>query len=191
MCVLRSRLRWRAVCALCAWLAGVSVGWAQVEPPEPRPLLEYRARPQMLADGEPFRVAVYPDGSVIVDYPAHMKKAGRYTLRLDRAGLARILDLARRAAAFDAQAVRAQVEALRRRHVEETGVLRYRSDPLLETFSLAPSLAGGASERVLTWPNVVQDASEYGEIGALRSLADLQRALRGLAERPELRRVRP
>lgn len=163
-------------------------------------VLRYQEHVGALAADEPGpSVEVYGDGRVVVRYPAYMKQAGVYTTQIAPEDVAALVDEAVGAGivGFDRAATAAavqQAETARSAAQKRSGkpvILSDVSDPpttVIEA-TLLPEPGKRSSKVVASarWNGLARDAERYPEIGTLRELANVEKQLRGLMQRSDLR----
>lgn len=144
-------------------------------------------------------VRVYGDGRVRVHFPAYMRRAGDYELRLTAGALQELL----RAAAgsilpFDAASTQSQVRALQSVERDEGVVVAVadRSTTILEMRYERFRAAGAAADvldgvKRVAWNGLASDAERFGSVGALQDLAGIRQRVRALADHPDLEPVTP
>jgi hypothetical protein len=145
------------------------------------------------------RVRVFADGRVLVHQPSYRVDAGDWELHLSAGELD---ELMRRIVAagvldFDAETVSAakvrqatsRAEAGPRRVfiVADGPVIRLAVD--FGTLRDATGRELGAARAAVSWANVQHEAARYPGVAALRGLAEVDRLLAELSERPDRRRV--
>lgn len=145
------------------------------------------------ADDTP-RVRVHGDGRVAVHFPAYMRKAGDYELRLPEPALQALLESAFAALLpFDSTAARSQVLALETAERNDGPIVgvsdeattiiearfeRYRPEG-------AAGDIGGGVKRV-AWTGLANDAGRFRDVVALQDLAGVRRQLLALTDHPDL-----
>jgi len=142
------------------------------------------------ADAGP-SVEVRGDGSARVRYPAYMRRAGDWTTRLDAAEMDRLIGLLVGAGLldFDAAAVARAKEARAARPT--AGGRPADRYVVLDASTTVIELHVGAVARTIRWQGLRGDARRYPGLAALQGLAEAQRELLHLMERPDLTRVGP
>ena len=148
------------------------------------------------ADNTPL-VRVYGDGRVAVHFPAYMRRAGDYELRLPERAVQEFFRAAvETLLPFDGAATESRVLALEAAErsdglivdvsdaattIVEVRFERYRPE------GAAEGILGGVKRVV--WTGLADDAGRFGDIPALQDLAGIQRELLALTDHPDLEAV--
>jgi hypothetical protein len=163
-------------------------------------VLRYQENVGALAADEPGpSVEVYGDGRVVVRYPAYMKQAGAYTTQIAPEDVAALVEEAVGAGivGFDRAATAAavqQAESARTAAQKRSGkpvILSDVSDPpttVIEA-TLLPEPGKRSAKTVASarWTGLARDAERFPEIETLRDLANVEKQMRGLMQRNDLR----
>lgn len=136
-------------------------------------------------------LAVYGDGRAEVHYPRYMVRAGDYTLQLDDAELADLVNalVASGLADFDGEAVRAaRGDEVGRQAAD--GELEFVSDSSRSQIelSLQEPRVGAVPTQVrstVTWSALESDARRFPGVPGIQGLASAERSLRALMERAQ------
>ena len=150
------------------------------------------------ADATPL-VRVYGDGRVAVHFPDYMRRAGDYELTLPESAVQELVRTAvETLLPFDSGATELEVQALEA--AERSGGLIVdvsdEATTILEVRFERYRPEGAAEDirdgvKRVAWTGLVDDASRFREIGALRELSRIRRQLRALADHPDLEAVTP
>ena len=145
------------------------------------------------ADDTP-RVRVYGDGRVAVHFPAYMRRAGDYELRLPEPALRTLLASAFAAlSSFDSTAVGSQVLALETAERND-GLIVDSSDEATTIIEVrferygpegAAGGIGGGVKRV-AWTGLANDAGRFRDVAALQDMDGVRRQLLALTDHPDL-----
>lgn len=163
---------------------------AQAQSPEELVALEYGHRHELLEDQdrEPL-MRIFASGLVRVHYPAYMKRAGDYEIRLTQNEFAELLDgLAEKLSTIDVEGAKAERRALRERR-RAGGQLHHVSDTTVTIIRYRPSLTADAPLRTIEWDNVATDLRFYSEIAAVQVLGEVEATLRSLLDSDRMVRV--
>lgn len=148
------------------------------------------------ADDTPL-VRVYGDGRVRVHFPAYMRRAGDYELRLSAAALRALLQAAAESLLpFDSAAMESRVRDLEAAERRNGRVVRVsdRTTTVLDVRYERYRAAGDAiafrdGVKRVAWTGLAGDARRYREVAALRDLAGVRQRVRALADHPDLEPV--
>ena len=144
------------------------------------------------------RVEVYGDGRVVVHYPGYMKQAGTYTTQIAPSEVDALVAnaVAGGVIDFDQEATAAEVRAaaakqnLQRRATGET-IVTDVSDPSTTVIEATVIPATGKrSGKVVgraRWTGLERDAERYPEVEPLSRLAAIEKKMRALMARDDLR----
>lgn len=170
-------------------------------------VLRYWQEIGMLEENDPTPLLiVYGDGKVDVHYPAYMKKAGDYRMRLTPQELSRLLTsmIEKGVMEFDPESVKAMKReaALQRREAavsrREPLELMHSSDGEKTVIEIyldeyrAPGKAGVMRNNVqkrVSWHGLRWDAEQYPELTPLKGLAAAEQELRDLVGHGDLQKI--
>lgn len=144
-------------------------------------------------------IEVYGDGSVKTYFPAFMKRAGHYRLKLNEEEVNSLLKTIsdHQIPTFDTNSIKEMRVDLKSR-LSESGELFYSSDPStsilkiqLDSYSENLNAETPASiDNTIIWHGLRQDAARYKEIEAIQNLHLIQQTILGLAEHPNLVKIK-
>ena len=170
-------------------------------------VIQYREVLGEIEDPDPGpSLAVYGDGRIAVHYPRYMKRAGDYADRLSPAELRALVSslVSKDLMDFDAEAAhrrKAELEASRRAAAKAAGEPELyqvfdRSTVEVEIRLERYRPAGAAPDeeqrdvyKRIRWKGLRPDAKRYREHASIQKLAEADRELRALLERPGLARA--
>lgn len=167
-------------------------------PTEPEEaLLELSYQGGMIANPDPTPlVRVYPDGKVLVHYPAYMKRAGDYTLNLDNDELQELLvsfsnDAVLLLQPSDLAMMTAQIQAnIEEPRIDSHGVesvVRIRGESFTPEGSLRPAIFN--VDQTIRAPNTLLAAAPDSPYDNLKSLATGVQRLEELSRSDFLERI--
>ena len=164
-------------------------------------VIEFTHVEDMLEDADPTPLLrIYGDGRVLVHYPAYMKRAGDYEMRLTDANLQQLLLSLEQKNIFNLSSARVtqlkQQAAVRR--FEQTKKLTKRSDSIhsivnIKLGTYIPATTGvtqtNFAQRV-SLKNLKWNTKIYPEVAELRSAADAEVELSKFLNHPELKKIK-
>jgi hypothetical protein len=146
-----------------------------------------------VADADPGpSVEVYGDGRVVAHFPHYMKRAGDWSDHLTADELQALLGTMVGDGLLDVDPTAARARLGLARAARRAAALRGEatlfeaSDPSLTIITLRAN----GRERTITWRGMRGDAFAHPEVTEVQTLRRANDALRALADRPGLRRVR-
>ncbi|HYD47802.1 MAG TPA: hypothetical protein VEB21_05615 [Terriglobales bacterium] len=147
-------------------------------------------------------VRVFGDGRALIHYPAHMKQAGDYELRLTEAELDELMRTVAESKVpeIDTTRVRERKRTVLAERRARREVVHETSDATVSTVEIdlaryqptasAPRRAATRVKRSLRWSGVEPDAEQLPEIAELQGLNQVRGKLRAIMERPDRRKLR-
>lgn len=168
------------------------------EPTAEEPLLQLSYSGGMIENPDPTPfIRVYPNGRVLVHYPAYMKKAGDYELELNESELAElmaafadesILKLENEELMGMAAQARSTEDDLRVSNTHQVStILEIRADSFTREGEEEPTLL--MVDRILSTEDLAATAAALPEVRRLNDLSEGVRALESLADRDTLSRM--